>query len=136
MADLTRHTDWQPRLVTYLGQHAARSFAWGEHDCALFAAGAIEAMTGTDLSGGAAGTYATRAEGMALLDNRDGLIGFVDRFLTRIQPSLARPGDVIAVGHGRVAALGILQGNAVYVLRDTGLGLVSRLDASVAWRVG
>jgi hypothetical protein len=45
---MIRHPDWFDRLQTYLDTVAEKPFLWGEHDCALFAASAVQRMTGVD----------------------------------------------------------------------------------------
>ena len=39
---------WRSALAAYIAETMRKPFAWGLHDCALFAAGAVEAMTGND----------------------------------------------------------------------------------------
>jgi hypothetical protein len=43
-----RYGDWEDRLRTYLDRVNDEPFKWGRHDCALFAADCIRAMTGED----------------------------------------------------------------------------------------
>ncbi len=45
---MIRHADWPARLAAYIEAHRSAPFAWGVHDCVLFASGAIAAITGTD----------------------------------------------------------------------------------------
>lgn len=58
---MTRCEDWHARLAAYVFDAGRTPFAYGSHDCALFAAGAVEAMTGTDLAAGWRGIYRTLA---------------------------------------------------------------------------
>lgn len=54
--------DWEHRLTRYVTEVACTGFAHGSHDCALFAAGAVEAITGIDpVRAGGAVTAALRA---------------------------------------------------------------------------
>lgn len=57
---LERFEDWPSRLARFVESARGRKFAWGSHDCALFAADAIIAMTGEDLAFGLRGRYATQ----------------------------------------------------------------------------
>ena len=43
---LHRLPDWPERLAAYLADQRPHRFAWGTHDCARFAAGAVHAITG------------------------------------------------------------------------------------------
>jgi len=69
MTPLHRLPDWRPRLVSFVNSVRARPFAYGTHDCALFAAGAVEAMTGVDLAKDWRGAYSSLKEGLHVLRN-------------------------------------------------------------------
>lgn len=62
-----RAADWEDRLRTYLDRVAEDPFRWGQHDCALFAAGAIKAMTGFDPAADLRGTYSTKTGALEAL---------------------------------------------------------------------
>lgn len=133
-----RRADWQDALVAYLHACARLPFEPGVFDCALFAAGAIEAMTGFDPAAELRGTYATEEEGFAKI----AAAGFADhiemvaRLFEEIPVSLARPGDLAAVSTpGNLAALAVVQGEHVYVPRARGFGTLPLTQASRAFRV-
>lgn len=135
----TRRPDWYPRLVTYLGAAARRPFTEGELDCALFAAGAVAAMTGEDLAAPYRGRYRTTRGGLRLL-RRAGYadpVALAADHLPEIAVAEARPGDLVVVPTPDGAALGILQGAAgVHVMAATGMGLVPAALVTRAFRVG
>jgi hypothetical protein len=54
-----RKPDWEARLAAYLEPLRLRAFAWGQHDCCTFSAGAVEAMTGVDPMPEFRGRYST-----------------------------------------------------------------------------
>lgn len=62
-----RLPDWDARLDDYLRRASQSSFQPGVHDCALFAAGALAAMTGLDHARDLRGRYTTLIEGRRLL---------------------------------------------------------------------
>lgn len=129
---------WHGRLVTYLAEAARTPFAPGRHDCALFAAGAVMAMTGIDLAEGWRGRYRTLAGGQRALA-RAGYADHVDlaaRHLDEVPVSWALPGDIAAVETPEGPALGVVQGASVYVIGPAGLGLLPLTAASRAFRVG
>lgn len=64
---ITRLPDWRPRLDAWIAAAQGQVFVYGVQDCALFAAGAVEAMTGIDLAAEWRGRYASEAEGRALV---------------------------------------------------------------------
>ncbi|WP_375227494.1 DUF6950 family protein [Roseobacter sp. S98] len=123
---LQRHPDWRNRLIAYLTTCARRPFEPGKHDCALFLAGGVLAMTGVDFAAPYRGRYTTVAEGVRLLRRHD----FADHAalartsLVSRPVSMAREGDGAIVREGASPALGIVQGAGIYVLRETGLGLM------------
>jgi len=138
MKQLVRYPDWRGRLVGYLNSVAARRFRPGRHDCALFVAGGIEAMTGVDLAAEWRGGYSSLEGGRALLvsDGFSGPDAVLAARLSEVAPIFLAAGDaaVVADGDGQ-PALGLVQGPAVYVLRPAGLGLVSLTDALRGFRV-
>lgn len=122
-----RFPDWKPRLTAYLASIARAPFAPGAHDCALFAAGCIEAMTGQDLARDLRGTYKTTKQGLKALRAAgfDGIEAYAAAHFPEIHRSEMIPGDLAIVsGEGVDWALGILQGEAVYVLTPGGLGFL------------
>jgi len=135
-----RLTDWRSRLLSYLVAERAAPFEYGSHDCALFAAGAVAAMTGVDYAAPYRGHYRTLLGGLRAL-HRDGYedhVALAAAHLEAVHPAYAAPGDLAAIPGGTdgLSALGVVQGAAVYVLMpDGGVGLVSRTTAAKAFRV-
>lgn len=134
---MTRLPDWRRRLLAYLDAARGRPFAWGSHDCALFAAGAVEAQTGEDIGARWRGRYTTARGAARVLraEGCDGLAAAAGASLAEIAPLAAGPGDVALVSGDHGEALGVVQGAAVYVVRPDGLGLVPLTAALRAWRV-
>lgn len=135
-----RLPDWRPRLGEYLAQVVRLPFRPGQHDCALFAAGAVEAMTGTDLAAAWRGKYRALGAGKAMLRAR----GYADHvalaaaLFPEVLPALAQVGDlaVLPSGDGQVAeALGVVQGPGVYVLNPGGIAVVNRLHIQRSFSV-
>lgn len=119
--------NWESRLSAYVASISQRGFAWGEHDCALFAAGGVEAVTGADPARSWRGAYASATGGLRLLRQA----GFGDHvacaaaLYPAIPMAVALPGDLAVLpAEDGVGALGIVQGEMIYVLRPDGLGLV------------
>lgn len=133
----TRLPDWNARLSAYLAAAARTRFAWGRHDCALFAAGAVEAVRGErpalDLPSEG---YTSLPAALRVLRKAGygGLGDLPGRWLEEIHPALAAAGDVALVADGAHDVLGVVQGEAIYVLRRDGLGLGPRAAMRRAWR--
>ena len=144
-----RLPDWRPRLVAYLARITATPFAYGTHDCALFAAGAVEAMTGEDLAAPYRGRYGSLKGGLKCLAKAGAAdhVALIRARCDQIAPAFAAVGDIavigpeaaISAGTSRVApgpaALGIFEGEHIVVLREEGLGFVPRATATLAFRV-
>lgn len=130
---MTRFPDWRTQLSEYLADTRGQGFRWGKLDCALFVAGAVEAMTGEDLARGWRG-YRTEAEGRRALDAKGfgSHVDLVASLLTECHPSEAMPGDVVLTDEN---ALGILQGRLIYCMSPSGLTLLPRDAAARAFHV-
>lgn len=134
----SRLPDWRQRLQSYVVSSMRNRFRPGEHDCALFAAGAVGAMTGVDPAASWRGAYRTLADGEVMLKG----LGYADHteavaaILEEIAPAFARVGDLASVpADDGFAALGVVQGAGVYVLRPSGMAVVDRMTIERAFRV-
>lgn len=126
----SRLPDWRPRLAAYMQRVARLPFRPGRNDCALFAAGAVEAMTGVDLAAGWRGTYRHLADGQAALlaagyrDHFD----LIEQHFQEVAPAFSKIGDLAVFPcEGQGQALGVVQGGGVYVLSPGGLAVANRL---------
>lgn len=97
MSTLPTHRlrDWPERLAALFAAREAAPFTWGVHDCCLFAADAVLAVTGHDPAADLRGTYTTAAEAVRVLGQHGGLVGIAIARAGRVVPvALAQPGDV------------------------------------------
>ncbi|WP_298810631.1 hypothetical protein [uncultured Sphingomonas sp.] len=134
-----RLPDWEARLAAYLEPLRLRAFAWGEHDCCLFTAGAVLAMTGVDPMPEFRGRYTTPiGAGRALRRYGAGTLdATLDTKFAPIAPALAQRGDIVMTD----GLLGIAWGPFLFGVGSEGEreGLV-RVDRAswvdpLAWRV-
>lgn len=90
-----RLRDWQPRLAALIAQRMQHPLVWGRHDCCLFAADAVLAVTGADVAVDLRGTYSTAEGADQLLQRLGGLAELcIERLGPVIRTALAAPGDV------------------------------------------
>jgi hypothetical protein len=89
-------------LMAYLEAVRDRPFEWGAHDCCRFAAGAVEAMTGSNPMAEFLGTYSDRDSARAALTK----IGagtlyhtLLAKFGRSLHPSRAQRGDIAYAVH-------------------------------------
>lgn len=130
-----RRNDWQLRLEAFARSRASRPFAWGSNDCALFAADAVEAITGEHLCEDLRG-YAGVREALKMLKEHGGVRGIASRALGEPIPvRMAAIGDVVVVPAGKREALGICNGGTVIVPGPGGMVAVSMQQALAAWKV-
>lgn len=130
----TRLPDWPERLAAYLARHRAAVFAWGAHDCARFAAGAVGALTGHPVPLPA---WADKSAAVAALRACGGLVAGVDAVLARLPaPALAWRGDVVLAQAGRRRWLAVCDGVHAWAPGPQGLVAVPLAQAVQAWAVG
>ena len=134
---LHRLPDWRLHLDALVTDRMARPFAWGAQDCALFAADAVLAITGTDLAADLRGHRSAR-QALRAIRNGGGLFALASRALgPAAGVHNASEGDVLLVGMGKRVALGVmLPGRMVVGPGATGLCSAPLTDALCAWRVG
>lgn len=132
-----RYPDWRARLEAYFRQVGREPFAWGRHDCALFLAGAVEAMTGEDYAAPFRGRYKTPLGAQRVLrkEGFESLAAVASAHLKEIPPAAARVGDGALVRVEGIEALGVVQGPRVRVLTENYAGLVSRAFITRAFEV-
>lgn len=95
---LRRREDWQRRLDAALAGARGRAFAWGEHDCALFAADMVDAMCGSAVAARFRGRYKTARGAAGRLRRMGGVEAVMARHgLVERAPLMAQRGDVVEV---------------------------------------
>lgn len=134
---LQRIPTWRVALHQTIEAHRREPFVWGQHDCALFTADCVRAMTGLDLASGFRGSYSTPAGSVRAL-KRAGftdLVALVASFFAEIHPMMARAGDIAALETEDGWAVGMVAGEQVLFLGPEGLGAVERLSVDKAFRI-
>lgn len=133
---MNRLPDWQLRLEAFARERRTMPFAWGRNDCAIFAADAVEALTGARLLPELRGHLDARGA-MRAMQRLGGLRCIAAQALGgEILRKFARVGDVVLVQAGRREALSICNGNSVIGPGAAGMVSVSIRQAIAVWRVG
>jgi hypothetical protein len=140
-----RRDDWPERLARYLEEAQEREKEWGVFDCGMFAAGAIEAMTGVDLAAEFRGQYAGSISAEKAMRRYCG--GGLEQLaakvalraeLAEIDPRLAQRGDPVIVRDaeaGEAFAIIDIRGFVAVTVSGRGLAYRERTAIVRAWRV-
>ncbi len=147
MTALKRQKYWATRgYHQFLLERAHAKFAWGQHDCALFAADGVLAMTGVDIAADFRGKYSDEAGAMALIKSLTGGATVADAAawcaakhgLAELKPAkMAQRGDLVvfeAPSGSLVAGLVHLSGQMVATGED-GLYRFPISKVLRSWRV-
>ncbi len=139
---MKRLPDWRQRFEAAIDDIRRTAFAWGTHDCGPALAGRIVlAVTGVDVAAPYRDQYRTASEAVRLIREAgfNDLADLVASILPEIHPSQARIGDIAAFsieGSPLGSALGVVNGERVFVLRPEGVGTMGLLQAHRAFKVG
>ena len=142
MIVLTRKPGWIAAYHDAIEDIRRRPFDWAAHECASgLAARVVEAITGHDFAAEYRGRYNTAAGAYRVMRQAgfDSLADLAASCLPEYQhPSQAHIGDLAAIEDNSVFTfvLGVVGGERIHVLSETGLGTVDRSKAVRAFRVG
>ena len=117
-----------------MDQHAATPFEYGRHDCALFVAGAVLAMTGHDFGAPFRGRYRSAAGAVRALRLHGA--GDLPSTMTAalgdpVHPAFAGRGDVVSDGDN----VGISMGGFALFVSDAGMTRRPMPAMATAWVV-
>lgn len=131
---MVRHDNWPDLLSQYLKECKKKPFAWGEHDCILFAAKCIERLTGENLY-----------HSYLIYDNEAGAHGVVSSNggLSEIVKKHLGPGhrDIMKARRGDLVMMK-MNGETIGVVDDSGENIacvshdgLKRFPLKTAWRI-
>jgi hypothetical protein len=134
--------NWPTVLIKHIEAHRQTPFAWGTHDCMLWGASCVEAITGDDPAKSIRGTYDSALAAYRIIDSHGGFEETVEQWLpdassNRIHSKMAQRGDLITTTdkRGRMA-LGVCDTHHGIFPGPDGLTFVKRGNlSSLAWRV-
>lgn len=124
-------------LIEYLDSVRSTPFAWGAHDCAVFAGRWWDGRTGaaTVAAIAAFGVRSARAY-RNLIRGGPGLDGLIRRVIGEpCDADAAARGDVVLVGRGPRAALGIAVPPVVLVAAGRGFEPVPLASIRAVWKL-
>ena len=142
---IKRKEHWATRdFHQFLIDHASKSFEWGSHDCALFAANAVQAITGTDIADDFRGKYTTQLGAFRTISKVTSGSTVADAAaycaakhdLTEHEhPLMAKRGDLVVINNGGDLIAGVvhLNGRHVVSVSETGLMMLPITNIVRAW---
>lgn len=131
-----RRRDWVSRLFAVVDGAHGRPFEWGQHDCCLFAARCIDAMTGSDWEGDLAACYHDEDSAKAYIVAEGGIRASVSRrFGEPVQPLLARRGDLVLVDTPMGNAVSVCIGPTLVAAGPSGFTALPLSAGLCSWRI-
>lgn len=133
---MTRFPDWQLKFAACVDKHRSIPFAWGTHDCVLWASNVILAMTGIDPAKAYRGKY-NSALTAAKIIGTTGLGAMASQALgkTPVDVKMANVGDLLLVKQDGQELLAICNGDTVLAPGKNGLITLPISLAVQAWRI-
>lgn len=134
---ITRLPDWRMNLDSLVYSRLHCPFAWGSNDCALFAADALKAITGFDISVGLR-EHRTALQATRTLRRHGGLRSIFTASLgDPIDAPDALQGDMLLIDlQGRDAMAVCISESEAVAPGPIGLVVGPTRSAQCAWRVG
>jgi len=128
--------DWPEILNQCIAAARGKPFVWGQHDCCLWVANTVRAMTGTDHAKEFRGKY-TSMRGAHKVLGKKGLSGSLDKKFSRINHP--KRGDVVLIPteitEQPLEGLGICLGTTIAMIGEAGLEFLPLSAAAAAWDV-
>jgi hypothetical protein len=129
-----RIISWEDALVNYIAIKRNEPFEYGINDCCMFAAGAVEAITGQDPMSEFRGQYDSLKTSLKVIKE----IG-----AGTLEATMDSKFPEVAIGHAQRGDLaffddsvGVVMGGFAYFVSDDGLERINRSLWDKCWGVG
>jgi hypothetical protein len=124
---------WESKLAEYLEN--VGPFEWGQNDCCLFAANAVEVITGTDPAKKYRG-YKTKLGAAKKLKDLGIEGAWSKEFGDPINPKLCKRGDVVLFQNGQEQSIGVCMGTKFAAIAEEGLIMLDmQKHAIMGWKI-
>ena len=129
-----RISTWQDALSDYIAIKRHEPFEYGVNDCCLFAAGAVEAITGQDPMAEFRGEYNSLKTSLKVIKEIGAgtLEATMDVKFPEVEIGLAQRGDLAFFDD----SVGVVMGGFAYFVSDDGLERINRSLWDKCWGVG
>ena len=144
---LTRIPQWETRAFPdFLRSRVDTPFKWGVQDCCLFAADAVQAITGTDIADDFRDKYTDEPSAFALIKSVTGGTTVADAvaycatkhgLVENVHPLMAKRGDLVVIANGGSLIAGVVHLNGSQVISVSEAGPVRLPITSItrSWSV-
>lgn len=134
---LTRKQDWQLHFEKCVSENYNKKFEWGTHDCCLWAANLVLAITGTDIAEKFRGTYSTAKDAQHILKEFGGVAELCTKYTGKepVSPLLAAVGDLVLTDYMGQHTMAVCNGETLLATGVDGLVSLPMLAALKAWRI-
>ena len=136
---MNRLEDWAERLDAVLMDAERRPFVWGEHDCCIFAARCVEAISGVNPVPDAIGAYSDKKSAyLWLRDHFGDARSMISLFLgDEIDPNFVQRGSVALIESDGSFSIGVidLSGEWIACVDEGGLRRTPKTTATAFWSV-
>lgn len=127
---------WELAFEAFIDARRNVPFVWGANDCALFAADAVQTITGRDPALHGLRAHRTSKQALRALARHGGLEGIATQALGAPRPACqACVGDVVLVTVGKRDCLAICNGGTALGPSAGGLVAVDMSAARMSWAV-
>lgn len=134
---MTRLDDWQTPFFAYIEECRSLPFEWGTHDCCTFAAGAIDALTGSTFKDQLAAAYSDETTALAYIASFGSLEAAVTSWLGPSEaPNSAGPGDIVLADLELGPAIGVCLGVDCAFSAEPSMKFRQRGVIACCWRIG
>lgn len=133
---MTRRLDWPERIDAVIRSHSGAAFEYGAHDCVLFAADVVDALTGSDPASDVRGSY--DAQTLRQVYRKTGGVerAIAARLTCEISPMLATTGDIGISGKGAKCFACVCAGGGAWLApAPHGVEAIDPSHVRRAWRI-
>ena len=129
-----RISAWEDALANYITTKRHEPFEYGVNDCCMFAAGAIEAITGEDPMPEFRGKYDSLKTSLKVIKDIGAgtLEATMDAKFPEAEIGQAQRGDLAFLD----GSVGVVMGGFAYFVSDDGLERINRSLWDKCWSVG
>ena len=140
MKKLTRLPDWDRRLAAVTARHMQTRPVWGQSDCLLRVADAVEAVTGEDLAAEIRGKYSSEIGAAKQLRKKkcDDVWQLLSKYFQPVGRLMAQRGDIVIIEQDGEIAAGFVTEYGVAITTPHGTMFRDQTDPSIraALKVG